>query len=304
MAETEPKMAASTSSDENTAPAASTLDLHQCSSTSNLSSSSSESSDSESSSSSDENDSTEIGAILRLIKRRKLYSVNLTEKRRVPFHVAFEGNIGSGKTTLLPNLVSYMTKKGFKDLTYTHEPVETWKNYGSEVRHNVLDLYYRNPNRFSFFFQCVALSTKTKQLHQTKDKDRMVERSLYAQREVFIPLLYDGQKINAVEVHQLKEQIENSLLIEGVAPQFIVYVKCPPEICFQRIQQRGRVEEKNIPIEYLQAIDKSLEKWLIEEKKADLVIDNSGRQKMENIMKQLLLCKKFCNLLKINETQE
>jgi len=304
MAETKPKMAASTSSEEITASTTSTLELHQCASTPSASSSSSESSDSESSSSSDENDSTEVGAILKLIKKRKLYSLNLTEKRRVPFHVAFEGNIGSSKTTLLPNLVSFMTKRGFKDLIFTHEPVDQWKNYGNEVRHNVLDLYYRYPNRFSFFFQCVALSTKTKQLHQTKDKDRMVERSLYAQSEVFIPLLFDSQKINAVEVHQLKEQIENSLLIEGVAPQFIVYVKCPPEICLQRIQQRGRVEEKNIPIEYLQTIDKSLEDWLVRGKKADIVIDNSGRQKMENIMKQLLLCKKFCNLLKIDEDKE
>jgi len=301
MADTEPKMAAaSTSSEENTAPIAGTSEMHN----SSMSSSSSESSDSESSSSSDESDSTKLGAILSLIKKKKLYVLNLSEKRRLPFHVAFEGNIGSGKSTLLPNLVSFMKKRGFKDLLFTHEPVETWKNYGNEVKDNILDLYYRFPNRFSFFFQCVALSTKTKQLHQSKDKDRMVERSLLAQSEVFIPLLFDTQKINAVEVHQLKEQIENSLLIEGVAPQLIVYVKCPPEICLQRIQKRGRVEEKNIPIEYLQAIDKSLEDWLVKRKKADIVIDNSGRQKMKNIMKQLLLCKKFCDLLKMNDNHE
>jgi dephospho-CoA kinase len=46
------------------------------------------------------------------------------------------------------------------------------------------------------------------------------------------------------------------------AIQFI-YLKTSPEICMERIKKRDRVEEKDIPIEYLISLDKLHDEWLI-----------------------------------------
>jgi deoxyadenosine/deoxycytidine kinase len=42
----------------------------------------------------------------------------------------------------------------------------------------------------------------------------------------------------------------------------IIYVSTPPEICADRIKQRGRKGEGDIPIEYLENLDKYQKYWL------------------------------------------
>jgi deoxyadenosine/deoxycytidine kinase len=45
----------------------------------------------------------------------------------------------------------------------------------------------------------------------------------------------------------------------------IIYVSTPPEICQERIHQRGRKGEDAIPIEYLNNLDKYQKQWLYKE---------------------------------------
>ena len=41
-----------------------------------------------------------------------------------------------------------------------------------------------------------------------------------------------------------------------------IYLRCTPETAFKRIQKRGRDEEKNITLEYLNKLHKYHESWL------------------------------------------
>lgn len=59
----------------------------------------------------------------------------------------------------------------------------------------------------------------------------------------------------------------------------VIYIRCPPEICAERIKKRSREGEDSIPLDYLTKIHEKHEDWLVKgETKKDekiLVIDNS-----------------------------
>ena len=86
------------------------------------------------------------------IKRSKTIACNGKEKKR-PFTVVVEGNIGSGKTTFLDH---FMKNEMVEVVT---EPVEEWRNVGG---HNLLQLMYENPSRWSHMFQSYVQLTMTK----------------------------------------------------------------------------------------------------------------------------------------------
>jgi thymidine kinase len=48
-----------------------------------------------------------------------------------------------------------------------------------------------------------------------------------------------------------------------VSVDLIVYLRTTPEICYQRLKMRCREEEKVIPLEYLDAVHRLYEEWLI-----------------------------------------
>ena len=75
------------------------------------------------------------------------------EKSKRPFTVIVEGNIGSGKSTFL----EYFNTKTIVDVLT--EPVEEWRNL---CGHNILQLMYEDPSRWSHLFQSYVQLTMTK----------------------------------------------------------------------------------------------------------------------------------------------
>ena len=72
----------------------------------------------------------------------------------------------------------------------------------------------------------------------------------------------------------------------GCKPEKIIYIKTSPEICLERIAQRSRGEEADIPIEYLRHIDRMHEEWL---SKLDnvIVVDGSLQFDVDSILTEL-----------------
>nr|BAH71153.1 ACYPI006573 [Acyrthosiphon pisum] len=158
-----------------------------------------------------------------------------------PYTVFVEGNVGSGKTTFLeqfadcPNV--YLAK----------EPVHKWQ----DVRgHNFLGLMYEDPKRWSFAFQSIVQRTML-ELHQTRPKlpgqnIKIMERSIYSARNIFVENLYKDNLMAAPEYSVLDAWY--NWLIENVQIEsdLIIYLRTDPEIAYQRIKTRNRSEEKNI----------------------------------------------------------
>ena len=68
---------------------------------------------------------------------------------------SIEGNIGCGKTTLLKIL-----EKELPTVSIINEPLGEWESIGGKV--NLLDQYYKNPERWGLTFQQFTLFTRAR----------------------------------------------------------------------------------------------------------------------------------------------
>lgn len=167
--------------------------------------------------------------------------------------VSIEGNLGAGKSTLL-SLLNISTIK---------EPVDEWANMSGG---NILKNYYMDPKRWAFTFQLHALHSRhLLWQQQTKLHPNTLlfsERSPLADRHVFGELMHREGNLEAAEYDiysQLCEKLVGETPLRG-----IVYLRCPPELCLERIKIRHREGEEGIPLSYLRKVHQRHEDWLME----------------------------------------
>jgi len=164
--------------------------------------------------------------------------------------ILFEGNIAAGKSTVGRRLA----ESGLFD--FIEEPVGSWQK---DFAANLLELFYKDPKRWSFTFQLAAFTTRAKTwtevLAMTDHQNVVLERSIYCDRYVFADK--------------------------------IVYLRTPAEVCHERIVKRGRKEETKIPLDYLRSLEELHDEWLIDNPKS-IVIDGCKQWGAEEIFKLLV----------------
>jgi len=189
---------------------------------------------------------------------------SVREKRTM---ILFEGNIAAGKSTVGRRL-------GASGLfAFIEEPVGAWQQ---DFEENLLDLFYKDANRWAFTFQLAAFTTRAKTwsevLAMTDHSTVVLERSIYCDRYVFAKNCYQSGLMSKTE-WQLYSKLWDWLQRNWCAePDRIVYLRTPAEVCSERIGQRGRAEETTIPLEYLRDLETLHDEWLMENPNA-IIID-------------------------------
>jgi deoxynucleoside kinase len=180
------------------------------------------------------------------------------EDEKKPFLLQVEGNIGSGKSTFLKMLY----EKGGGNIEIIYEPVQEWIQHTDEQGNNILESFYQNGNRWAYSMQNYAFITRVKSLieaiqHGTKSF-RVAERSIYTDYHVFATTCVEDGKMNLLEASMYKYwfQYFEHQFKEYVRPDAILYLKTTPEVAYERLGKRGREEERNVPLSYLQTISK------------------------------------------------
>ncbi len=181
--------------------------------------------------------------------------------------ILFEGNIAAGKSTIGRRLAESEL------FGFVEEPVGAWQQ---DFEENLLDLFYRDTNRWAFTFQLAAFTTRAKTwtevLAMIDHRNVVLERSIYCDRFVFAKNCYQSGLMKKTEWQlycKLWDWLESNWCTE---PDKIVYLRTPAEVCLERIEARGRAEEATIPIEYLRDLEVLHDEWLIDNPKA-IVID-------------------------------
>jgi len=159
----------------------------------------------------------------------------------MPSIISIEGNIGAGKSTLLKNLSEFFGKL----LTTLQEPVDVWGPW--------LTKFYADKKRYSFSFQTRVLLSQIKLLDQPFTSPLLItERSPMTGIGVFGKMLLDAGDMDEIEYDLLKE-INSS---KGWFPDHVIYLRADPQVALERIKKRSRSCESDIPLSYLEDLDK------------------------------------------------
>ena len=166
---------------------------------------------------------------------------------------SIEGNIGSGKSTLF----EYMKDRYCNpNIVFLEEPVSKWEKIKNKQGEPMLQLFYRDPKKYSFSFQMMAFISRLAILKKTIESNKgkkiiiITERSLYTDKHVFARMLYDKHNMEDVE-HQIYLNWFDTFVNEYPVDN-VIYIKTSPKKCHERINKRARVGEGVIPLQYLE----------------------------------------------------
>ena len=153
--------------------------------------------------------------------------------------VCIEGNVGSGKSSVLAAVAVPAGVGVFP------EPIEEWGD--------LLGLYYANPAEYALAFQLrVLLSFCSVPEHA------VVERSPLASRHVFGQLLANDGTLTPAQWTLFKDYSQ----VLGWAPDGIVYIDTPANLCLQRVRERAREEERGVDLQFLRRVEFQYEVFL------------------------------------------
>lgn len=170
--------------------------------------------------------------------------------------VYIEGNVGVGKSTFL----SFLQKHSQADVFF--EPSDLWQNING---YNLLQQFFLDQKRWAYTLQSYIVQTRIDQFKQIEMSSHacLVERSIYSGRYCFAQVAYDLGFMNGLEwsLYTILWQREAENLVN--MPAGFIYLRTPVDICYQRIMQRGRMEEQPITLDYLQRLEQQYENWFI-----------------------------------------
>uniref|UniRef100_A0A8C3A2M9 deoxyguanosine kinase n=1 Tax=Cyclopterus lumpus TaxID=8103 RepID=A0A8C3A2M9_CYCLU len=195
--------------------------------------------------------------------------------------VSIEGNIAVGKST-----IARLMQSACPEWEVVAEPVSQWQHIENGTLQgpdaspqttvsNLLQMMYQDPQRWSYTFQTFSCMSRLRtqlqppQVHLLSSERTPVqvyERSIYSDRYIFALNMFELGCINSTEwaVYQdwhslLVEQFGHQVELEG-----IIYLRAPPKKCMERLEHRGRAEEKGVKLDYLDKLHVQHEKWLVE----------------------------------------
>ena len=172
--------------------------------------------------------------------------------------VVFYGNIGCGKSSIL----KMIQNNNPIEMNVYNEPLHDWSKW--------LELFYTDMKKHSFGFQMRVLKSH---LDKKDILNGIFERSPLSCQKVFGELLFEDKMMNELEWNLTNEFNYDY----GWNPDIVVYLKCDPKICYQRIKKRNRSNEQEIDFKYLERIDNKYEKLYTDYKSCKVITINASK---------------------------
>jgi deoxyadenosine/deoxycytidine kinase len=174
-----------------------------------------------------------------------------------------EGNIGTGKSTFLKMIENLNNDK----YQVIYEPVDTWTSFTDSSGKNILQYFYDDPKRFAYTFQNTAFVSrveKLKEIDETKEAV-FIERSIWSDKHIFAKNCFESGTMSEIEYKLYLKWF--TWLEENVGFKYMhefVYLRCTPELSYERMKTRSRSEEAGVSLDYLTQIHEKHEDWVRE----------------------------------------
>ncbi|MEX0773573.1 MAG: deoxynucleoside kinase [Balneolales bacterium] len=165
------------------------------------------------------------------------------------FHyLAIAGNIGAGKSSLTELLAAH-----FK-----------WKPYFESVDNNpYLSDFYDDMVRWSFNLQVYFLSSRFRNQRKLLEMQGsfIQDRTIYEDVEIFAKNLFEMGLMSGRDYENYRSLFQE-MTSYLTPPDLLIYLKADVPTLVRQIQQRGRVYENSIRLDYLKKLNVLYEKWI------------------------------------------
>lgn len=167
--------------------------------------------------------------------------------------------MGAGKSTFVTLLQNYI---------HAHlilEPHHMWQDVGGE---NLLDAFYKQPDRWAYSFQTYAFVTRVLEQERAMREHPHIplfflERSVFSDRYCFAKNAHEMGLMTDLEWSMYTRWFEWLVDQYATRPSAFVYLQADPEVCYARMHKRNRDEEGAVPLSYVQRLHDKHEEWLI-----------------------------------------
>jgi len=173
--------------------------------------------------------------------------------------IAIEGVIGAGKTTLADMLS---------------------KTIGASVileefeENPFLEEFYKEPKRYAFQTQIFFLLSRFRQVQELHQIDlfrqKIVSDYLFEKDRIFATLNLSDKELKLYDgiAHLMEKQIS--------PPDLIIYLQASTDHLMSNIRKRARTYEKNMDVNYIDALNDMYNKFFFHYNKAPLLVVNTN----------------------------
>lgn len=174
-------------------------------------------------------------------------------------HIAVEGVIGSGKTSLARILSEHwgtrLVLEEFDDNPF-------------------LPKFYAEPDKFAFPLELSFLAERYHQKREMSQKADLFNPKVVSDYILAKSLIFARQNLRPDEF-ELFSKLFSIINHRLPKPDLLIFLHCSPEQALKNIEKRGRVYERSITSEYLEAVNRGyLEHFRALKAGRILIIDN------------------------------
>lgn len=192
--------------------------------------------------------------------------------------ISLDGVPGAGKSKLLreiehilKNTTTIRTRtqtqvqpiQTIRKIICLQEPVDEWSKLKDTTGETLFNKYYKNQKRYALAFQLQVLHTRFELLEKTITSNPnaiiITERDIVSDCHIFTQMLFDNGMFEEIEFKLYKQLFYDYYArLQKLCPEtaYRIYLTTSAEKCYERMQKRGRVEEKDVPLDYLKQVEK------------------------------------------------